>query len=209
MVGQPRRAEDAVAFAAEIFRREPAFVPRGPEPDEFADGIEVGGIAEKLVGLFVLHRAAETGGHRINEHQIAAVQNGILVVHQAERRRRQRAVLVHLHAARAERAEVQPHGRRAGPAVETKRDRPRRRVGLAGARVSDVKNRRAGGAVGFEQRQHSRLGHVSHALAGDGHGVGRQDRLVGGVGNLPGLGFCGGRLVGAAAGRRRRANWYF
>ena len=71
MVRQPRRAEDAVAFAAEIFRREPAFVPRRPEPDEFADGIQIGGVAEKLVGLFVLRRAAETGGHRINEHQVA------------------------------------------------------------------------------------------------------------------------------------------
>jgi len=54
---------------------------------------------------------AEPGRHRVNEHQVAGVQNGILVVHQAERRRRQRAVLVHFHAARAERAKMQPHGR--------------------------------------------------------------------------------------------------
>ncbi len=148
MVRQPRRAEDAVTFAAKIFRREPAVVPRRPEPDEFADGIQVGGVAEKFVGLFVLRRAAETGGHRVNEHQIAAVQDGILVVHQPERRRRQRAVVVHLHAARAERAEVQPHGRRAGTAVETKRDRARGLVGFAGARVGDVKDRRAHRAGG-------------------------------------------------------------
>ena len=53
MVGEPRRAKDPIAFAAEIFRREPALVPRRPEPDEFADGIEIGGITEKLIGLFV------------------------------------------------------------------------------------------------------------------------------------------------------------
>jgi hypothetical protein len=54
MVGKSRRAEDAVTFAAQIFRREPAFVPRRPKPDEFADGIEIGGVAEKLIGLFIL-----------------------------------------------------------------------------------------------------------------------------------------------------------
>ena len=82
MVGQAGGAEDAVAFAAKIFRREPAFVPRRPEPDEFADGIQIGLVAEKCVGLFILRRAAETRRHRINENQIAAVQNGIIVVHQ-------------------------------------------------------------------------------------------------------------------------------
>ena len=42
MLRQPRRAENAVAFAAKIFRREPALVPRGPEPDEFTHGVQVG-----------------------------------------------------------------------------------------------------------------------------------------------------------------------
>ena len=188
-------------------------MPRGPEPDEFPDGIKVGGVAEKFVGLFILHRAAEPGGDRIDEHQIAVRQQGIFIVHQAERRRRQRAVLVHLHPARAERAEVQPDGRRAGTAVETKRDRPpvlrssaatedgRRFVGLAHAGISHVKDGGAGTAVGLEQRQHSGLGHIGDVLAGNGHAVGGQNRLVRGIGNLPGFQFRGGRLVGAGGGR--------
>ena len=80
-------AKDAVAFAADVFRREPAVVPRRPEPDEFADGIQIRFVAEKLVGLFIFRRAAETGGDGINENQVAGVEDGKFIVRQGERRR--------------------------------------------------------------------------------------------------------------------------
>ena len=184
MIRQAGGAEHAVAFAAQKFRREPAVVPRRPEPDEFAHGIQIALVAKKLFRLFILRRAAEPRRHRINEHQVARVQRGKFIVHQRERRRRQRSVVVHLHAARPERAEMQPHRGRPRPAVETKHHGPRRRVRFIQPRVGHIKNRRARRAVGFQDRQHARLRRVSHAFARDGHRVRHAHRRVRGVGDF-------------------------
>ena len=206
MLGQPRRAKDAVAFAAKIFGREPPLVPRGPKPDELADGFQVRRLSEEGLRFFVRHRSAEPGGHRVNEHQVAQVQNGILVVHKAEGRLGQRAVIVHLDAARPERAEVQPDGGGAGAAVETEHDGPGGRVGPAQPRVSHVKNGRARSAVGFEQRQHAGFSRVIDALAGDGDGVGGEHRFVGGIGDRRGGGLFGGPVRSGGRGVGSRAN---
>src|ERR1700709_565402 len=100
LVGQSGGAKNSITLADDIFWREPAFMPRRPKPDEFADRIKVGKIAKKLLRLFILRSAAETGRHWINKYEIARVQNGILIVHQAERRRRQRALRIHLQPSR-------------------------------------------------------------------------------------------------------------
>ena len=183
MFRQSRRAEDAIALAAKILRRKPALVPRRPEPDEFTDGIQVRGLSEKGLGLLVFDGAAEPGRDRINEHQIAGVQDGILVVLQPEWRLRQRAILVHLYAARTERPEVQPDRRRPRSAIEAKRDNPGGFIGLTGPRVGHIENRAARGAVRFKQREHSCFRHVTHVPAGDSDRVGREHRLVRCVGN--------------------------
>ena len=113
---------------------------RGPQPDEFAYRLDIRGLAEKLVGLFVLRRAAEARGDRIDKHQVGDVQNRVIVVQQAKRRLWQCAILVHLHAPRSERPQLQPHGGGTGPAVETKSHGPLRRIGLALPGVGDVKD---------------------------------------------------------------------
>ena len=77
----------AVTLAANVFRRKPSLVPRGPELNELAHRLDVRRFAEKLLGLALLGRPTEAGGHRIDEHQIGDVQDRELVVHQAERRR--------------------------------------------------------------------------------------------------------------------------
>src|SRR5467141_3778079 len=98
MLRQSRRAKHAVTFAAKKFWRQPALMPRGPEPDEITNGFHVWRLSEKLVGLFVLGRTAVAGGDRINEHHVRSGQNGILIVVETERRLGLRAVVIHLHA---------------------------------------------------------------------------------------------------------------
>ena len=153
-------------------------MPRRPEPDEFADGFQITLVAKKLVGLFVLGRPAKTRRHRVNEHEVAGAKHGIVIVHKAERRRRQRAIGIHFHPTRTERAEVQPEGGRAGPAVEAKGNRSDGGVRFAEPRVGDIKDRGARRAIRLENWQHARLGHVFHGLAGDGDSVRGEDRLV-------------------------------
>jgi len=120
MVRQPGRAKDPVAFAAKIFRREPALVPRRPEPDEFAHGIEIGESPKNWPGFSSFTGRLKPVATGVNEHQIAVGQDRILVVHQPERRRAAACRPRSSSRGAAERAEMQPHGRRAGTAVETK-----------------------------------------------------------------------------------------
>src|SRR5262249_40028189 len=122
VIGQAGGAEHAITFAAEVLRREPAVMARGPETDEIADGIHVAGDAKETVGLLFLGGAAETGGHGINEYKVAGIEHGKFVVHQREGRRGLRAVGIHFSAARSESAEVQPEGGGAGSAVEAEGD---------------------------------------------------------------------------------------
>ena len=207
MVGEAGGTEDAVAFAAEIFGREPAVVARGPEPDKFTDGIEVLGVAEKVVGI--TRRAAEAGGHRVNEDEVAGVQKGVVVVHELERWRGQGAVGIHFHAARAEGAHVQPDGGGAGTAVETKGDGTFGLVLITQPRVGDVKDGGNRSAVILEHGQHSGLSDVFDALTGDGDGVGGKDGGVGGVGEghfifeRRGVGVVVGRRLGRGQGQLR------
>ena len=91
---------------------------------------------------FVLVRAAqvsEAGAGCIDEHQVAHVEQAVLVVDDAIRRRGAVRIVRRPHALRTERAHVQPHGRRARPAVEQERDRPRA-VRLVALEVRDVRH---------------------------------------------------------------------
>src|SRR6185312_12575021 len=125
MFRQSRRTKHSVALPAKIFWREPASVPRRPQPDEFADGIQVGGLPEKSVRLLILDRAAETRGDGIDKHQVARVQQRIRIVRESKRRLRQGAVVIHFLPAQTEPTEMQPDRRGTGPAIKTKGDRPR------------------------------------------------------------------------------------
>jgi hypothetical protein len=72
---------------------------------------------------------AESRPRSIDEHQVRGVEQAVVVVHQLVRRRWSLGVIRGDHAARAERAHVQPHTRRTGPAIVEESDRPLARFG--------------------------------------------------------------------------------
>ena len=169
-------------------------MPRGVEHDEFGHRLDVGILAEKLLGLLVLGRPAVAGGDRVDKHEIGVRQKRVGIVDQFIGGRRQRGIGIHAGPPRPEATEVEPHGRRPRPAVEAKHDRPR---GIAPfERVGDIKHRRLRSAIVFEQWQHPSLGGVADSPAFRLDRVHRDHWLLGGVGHAGGLAgiACGGSL---------------
>lgn len=122
---KPGHARDAVALAEEILRRAPALLARGEKPHEFADRRDVLVEPEKLLRLLAFRRAAQTGGHRVHEDEIGGVEDGIGIVHHAQHSARREAVGRKVQPPRTEPAEMQPHRRSAGAAIEAEGDRAR------------------------------------------------------------------------------------
>lgn len=92
-------------------------------------------------------RFGKPRAHRIDEHQVADVEQALGVVDQRERCRRSSRRVAGHQALRSVRTQVQPHARRARSAVVEKGYRPRRCVGAV-ERVRDVEEgclRRAAG----------------------------------------------------------------
>jgi len=118
ITAQTRRARRAVTFANQKFRREPAPVPRGVQANEIADRFNVFFEIVKFLVFFALHRAAVPRANRVNENQIGRIQKRKFIFDQLIRRRRQIANIGHGNAARTQHAEMQPHRRRAGPAIK-------------------------------------------------------------------------------------------
>jgi len=138
------------------------------------------------------NRPAETRRHRIDEDEVADVDEPVLVVDEFVGRRRSEALLVHGHAAGTEDAEMQPHRGGPGPAVERERDRPRRRRRLVKRPlailrveplVGDEEDLRPLGPVLVGERDRPRAGPVRNRRAVDLDLVGRDD-LVLGVGEM-------------------------
>ena len=126
VLDQRGAAERAVGLAGDELRRHPALVPRGPDADDLADRLDVALVAVERLRLGALHRARVAGRHRVDEDQVGHGEQRLGVVGQAVRRGQQLADVAHDDPARPEQAEVQPHRRRAGAAVEGERHRARR-----------------------------------------------------------------------------------
>jgi hypothetical protein len=190
---KPGHARDAVALAEEILRRAPALLARGEKPHEFADRRDVLVEPEKLLRLLAFRRAAQTGGHRVHEDEIGGVEDGIGIVHHAQHSARREAVGRKVQPPRTEPAEMQPHRRSAGAAVEAEGDRARvprlRREPFAvrsGDRVIHVKDIRLCVAVVFQDWDGAGLRDVFHLRATERDGARpllrlRFLRLFGGV----------------------------
>ena len=121
-------AGGAVALADQEGRAAPAGVAGNVEADEVADRGDVGLEPVELLGLLADHGAAVAGRDRIDEHQIADVEERVVVVDQLVGGRQREALVVEPHPLRPEQAEVHPDRRGAGAAVEREGERPRRGV---------------------------------------------------------------------------------
>ncbi|MEZ4237494.1 MAG: hypothetical protein R3F59_15380 [Myxococcota bacterium] len=182
------RAGGAVGLADEELGAGPAVVARGEAADELGDRLGVALHAVEVLAL-ALQRLREARPDGIDEHEVGDVEDGLRVVGGVARRGQ--AAHVGGDAARPEAAHVQPHRRRAGPAVEAERERAPRGVDVAvGAQVGDVEHAPAR-LVGVVEAdlEVARDGAVRHRLAGD------RDLVLGGGGAIA------LRLVGRRGGR--------
>ena len=120
-------AHRPVAFAEEVLGRIPAAVLRQELRDELGEGIDV--LVDPVERLFLVLAGdpAEPGARRVDEHQVAGIEQALVVVDDLIRRGRGMRSSAVDDAPRAERAHVQPHRRRARPAVEEEGDRSARR----------------------------------------------------------------------------------
>ena len=105
----PGGAGGAVRFAGDEFGRSPALIARSVEADEFAHAFHIARRVVEFAHFLAIHHAAVARAHRIDEHQVAFIQQRIFVVHQAVGRLGRVALGIQLHPARAEQAQVHPH----------------------------------------------------------------------------------------------------
>jgi hypothetical protein len=128
-VGDHRPAEGAVALPDDELGRVPAAVAAQPRRDELREGVGVGVNAVEVLLGSLPRDAAETGAHRVDEHQVGPMQQRLAVVDDRIRRRR-RVLTVRRHdPLRPDRSHVQPHRCRPRAAVEQERHRPGAPVG--------------------------------------------------------------------------------
>src|SRR5690349_4030752 len=113
-----RRARRPVALAGEELRRAPAIEAREIEPDEFADGTDVLVEPPELGTGLGTRGATEARTEGIEENGIRLIEQCRLIVFVIGGGRRIGAVGIEPHLLWPERAHMQPHGGRTGPAVE-------------------------------------------------------------------------------------------
>jgi hypothetical protein len=94
-----------------------------------------------LLVLLDREQARESGARRVDEHQIARIEQAVIVFDESVRRRRRVLIVQRNHAFGPERAHVQPDGRRARAAVVQERQRSMRAVGVA-LEVRDIEHAR-------------------------------------------------------------------
>ena len=142
---EARGAHRAVAFAEDVFGRIPAIVFAQELLDERREGVDVLIDAVEILVRILAADPAEAGAGHVDEHQIARIQQALVVVDDRVRRRRRVGGVIGDHTARPEGAHMQPHGCRARAAIEQEGDRPPGHI-AAMLEVSDV------GHAGFGRR---------------------------------------------------------
>ena len=140
-VHQDGGARSAVAFTEEVLGRVPAPILAEIGHDEFRERVRVRVHAVKAFFLILPRDATEAGAGSVHKHQITGVQQAVIVVNNLIRRGRGMRVVRGDHPPGSKRAHVQPDRRRAGTAVEQKRDGPFVRFDLL-LGIGHVKHRR-------------------------------------------------------------------
>ena len=143
---QPGGAHGAVAFAEDVFGRIPAIVLAEKLLNERGEGVDILIDAVEILVRVLAADPAKPGAGHVDEHDVADIEQTLVVVHDGIRRGRRVAVVIGEHAARAERAHVQPYRRGPWAAVEQERDRPPGHI-RAVLEIGDVGHAGFGGRV--------------------------------------------------------------
>ena len=206
-VDQARRAQRAIAFAEQEFGRIPAIVDRQIALDGAGKGINVRIDTPEILALCLAERARQASADRVDEDQVAAVDQAVGIGADGEGRGAGGIGRRRIHPDGAKGADVQPHGRRTRTAVEQEGDgaflRALGPIGDIGG-VEHARDRLAGIVA---DRQRAGRGRIVDQLAGDRHrpAAGHRLFLDRGDGAIVLLGLFllrRGRLVG---GDRRRS----
>jgi hypothetical protein len=92
-------------------RRRPSIVLRQKLDNEIRKGADILIDAEKRFLLVSSAQMAESGAGRVDEHQVAGIEQSEFIVDEAIRRRRAMGIIGGYHPLRTEGAHVQPDGR--------------------------------------------------------------------------------------------------
>ncbi len=111
MIGQGRRTRRAVAFAEQVLRRIPSIVLRQKFDDEIRKSVGILVDAEERLLLVRAAQMAEARAGRIDEYQVAGIEQREFIVDEAIRRSRTVRIVRGDHAFRTEGAHVQPDRR--------------------------------------------------------------------------------------------------
>jgi len=222
-----RSANPAIAFTGDEFRRQQAIGFLQPAADHQRDrvGVAVDRIEPLARLLAAGDETAVAGADGIDEDQVGKVEPGLGVGHQVRRSGGRHRVGVDGEPPRAGRAELQPGGGRARPAIEQKGHRPgtwvgavelvgrEGDIGLRLALVVEQRNRAGGGGeverpAGKRQRMPGGRIRRQPALLGDER-IRRVAAHAGGAGLLSRWRCCGWllrgrRILGARAHHHRQ-----
>ncbi len=145
-VGKNGGARGAVAFAEQIFRRVPASIFREELNDEIGKGVRI--LIDAVEGLFAVLAAdaAEAGAGRVDEDEIAGIEQAEIVVDDRVGRGGRVRIISGDDAPGPECSHVEPHGGRARAAVVEESHRALR-VLAVGFEVRDVEHAGFGGLV--------------------------------------------------------------
>src|SRR6516165_10188727 len=103
------RADRAVTLADQKLRRAPATILRQILRDELPERSNIARLTVELIRIDARHHTAVAGVDGIDEHEIGGLEQRVLIVDKAVRRRRLRAIVPHSNAARAEGTEMEIH----------------------------------------------------------------------------------------------------
>src|SRR5579859_1456043 len=109
--------EGAVAFAYQKLGRIPAVVAAEVGVDELSEGVDVFVNAVKILVLRFADGVAVAGAHGVDEDEVGLVEQALGIVDEFIGRGRSEGAVDGPGAARAESAQVQPHGGGAGAAI--------------------------------------------------------------------------------------------
>ena len=159
-VDQDRRSRRAVAFPKQVLGRA---VLGEKAHDELAKGVGVGIDAVEGLLLVLAGDPRKTGPRRVDEHQVADVQQAVGVVDERVGSGRSVGIVAGLDASWPKGAHVQPYRRGARTAIVEEGYRPPGR-GNAVLEVGDVEHRRLG--LGILVGARALVGHLLGGLVG-------------------------------------------
>ena len=170
-----------------------------PQFDELGHGLCVLIHAPEPLGIGPVQRHAEPRPHRIDEHKVGHIQHAVRIIFQAKGGHIRRVhIRVQHHAARANRAHMDPDGRRSRPAIEHEHDGTVLILNIR-AKIGEREYARRRIAVHVAQPGVARNRPIGNRLAI------RHQRMLGDAAIRRGISRCRGRAGGFYHGLWRRS----